>query len=57
MRHFLSVADLSADERARYDHYAGEVERVHAHNAHKYTVGSPAVHLDVYPRAVPGGWT
>jgi NAD+ synthetase len=32
------------------------VERIHRHNAHKYRVGSPAVHLDVLPRGVPGGW-
>jgi NAD+ synthetase len=32
------------------------VERLHRTNAHKYVVGSPAVHLDVLPRGVPGGW-
>jgi NAD+ synthetase len=32
------------------------VERQHAANRHKYAVGSPAVHLDVMPRGVPGGW-
>ncbi len=32
------------------------VDRLHAQNAHKYRVGSPAVHLDVLPRGVPGGW-
>lgn len=32
------------------------VERLHAQNRHKYAVGSPAVHLDVLPRGVPGGW-
>lgn len=32
------------------------VERLHRTNAHKYAVGSPAVHLDVLPRGVPGGW-
>jgi len=32
------------------------VARLHLVNAHKYAVGSPAVHLDVMPRAVPGGW-
>lgn len=33
------------------------IERQHSVNAHKYKVGSPAVHLDVLPRGVPGGWT
>lgn len=32
------------------------VEKIHAYNAHKYLVGSPAIHLDVYESAVPGGW-
>jgi NAD+ synthetase len=41
-------ADLVHADRA--------VERLHRVNAHKYAVGSPAVHLDVLPRAVPGGW-
>jgi NAD+ synthetase len=35
---------------------AAAVEARHAVNAHKYRVGSPAVHLDVLPRGVPGGW-
>ena len=50
------LAELDPGERQRYADYAAAIERLHAHNAHKYTVGSPAVHLDVYPRAVPGGW-
>ena len=36
---------------------AAAVQRHHQMNAHKYAVGSPAVHLDVLPRGVPGGWT
>jgi len=32
------------------------IERQCARNAHKYRVGNPAVHLDVLPRGVPGGW-
>lgn len=51
------VQDLSPPEQARYTQYAGAIEALHKHNAHKYRVGSPAVHLDVYPRAVPGGWS
>lgn len=31
------------------------IEAQHAKNAHKYRVGSPAIALDVFPRAVPGG--
>lgn len=32
------------------------VEKIHAYNAHKYLVGSPAIHLDVHESSVPGGW-
>ena len=32
------------------------IERKHAENRHKYAAGDPAVHLDVMPRGVPGGW-
>ena len=32
------------------------IERKHAENRHKYVAGDPAVHLDVMPRGVPGGW-
>jgi NAD+ synthetase len=35
---------------------ATALEALHRTNAHKYAVGSPAVHLDVLPRGVPGGW-
>jgi NAD+ synthetase len=38
------------------EHAAPAVERKHAENRHKYTAGDPAVHLDVMPRAIPGGW-
>lgn len=44
---------LSAQERV----WAGNIEALHQTNAHKYRVGSPAVHLDVCPRYVPGGWS
>lgn len=30
--------------------------RLHAHNAHKYRSGDPAVHLCLLPRGCPGGW-
>lgn len=51
------LATLDEDALATYKIYAQAVEQLHRHNAHKYKVGSPAVHLDVYPRAVPGGWS
>jgi NAD+ synthetase len=36
--------------------WASAIEALHNVNAHKYRVGSPAIHLDVYERSVPGGW-
>ena len=51
----IAVADRLTDGDALVA--ASEaVDRLHRHNAHKYAVGSPAVHLDVLPRGVPGGW-
>lgn len=46
------------DQQALSEFYrwSTAIEALHVKNAHKYRVGSPAVHLDVYARAVPGGW-
>lgn len=33
------------------------IEDLHKQNKHKYMVGSPAVHFDVMPRYVLGGWS
>ncbi len=33
------------------------IEKLHQINIHKYIVGSPAVHFDIFPRYVPGGWS
>ena len=37
--------------------YAENILKLHTQNAHKYLVGSPAVHFDVMTRYVPGGWS
>jgi NAD+ synthetase len=50
------MARWSTDEKAQYERFAANLENLHRYNAHKYIVGSPAVHLDLYPSAVPGGW-
>ncbi len=50
------LARLSPAARAQLDEGAARLERRHQGNAHKYIAGSPAVFLDVMPRAVPGGW-
>jgi NAD+ synthetase len=50
------IDGLSEAEDALWRRYTAAIEAHHRHNAHKYQVGSPAVHLDVYDRGVPGGW-
>ena len=51
-----SLAFPSASEQAQWDKYYLRVEQLHRENKHKYMGGSPALHFDVWPRAVPGGW-
>lgn len=65
---YTSLLALSLEKREKVispwsekakNHYAecvGKLEKLHRHNAHKYKVGSPALHLDIYESAVPGGW-
>lgn len=36
---------------------AEAIEKLHQVNLHKYLVGSPAVHFDIFPRHIPGGWS
>ena len=50
-----ALLDDPAEQR-QWQTFVDAIEDHHRRNAHKYRVGSPAVHLDVYPRAVPGGW-
>ncbi len=50
------VRSWSEEARHVYLHYVSMMEALHAQNLHKYLGGNPSVHLDVYPRAVPGGW-
>jgi NAD+ synthetase len=40
----------------QFDTLAERLEKLHTYNLHKYLGQSPAVHLNVYPSAVPGGW-
>ncbi len=46
----------STEAQAQYHRLSNNLEALHGYNAHKYLVGSPAVHLNVMPSAVPGGW-
>ncbi|MBI5516794.1 MAG: NAD(+) synthase [Deltaproteobacteria bacterium] len=50
------VTRWSPEARARWRQADGLLTERHRRNAHKYLGDSPAVHLDVYPRALPGGW-
>jgi NAD+ synthetase len=53
-----SVAAALADptEAAALVAATDAADALHSENAHKYRVGSPAVHLDVLPRGVLSGW-
>lgn len=39
-----------------WENIEGNLENLHSYNAHKYTVRSPAIHLDLMESQVPGGW-
>lgn len=54
----LRLKELGRDTHhaARHAAHHAAIERQHAANRHKYAAGHPAVHLDVFPRGVPGGW-
>ncbi|MDX2389244.1 NAD(+) synthase [Streptomyces sp. DK15] len=43
--------------RIEFAELAKRLESLHAFNAHKYVAGSQAVHINVLPSAVPGGWS
>ncbi len=51
------LGTLGDEARAQFEAMRARLEDLHGYNAHKYLGGSPAIHLDVYERAVPGGWT
>ena len=53
----IDISTLLKSEQELYRTYSEAIEQQHRKNTHKYWVGSPAVHLDIMPRGVPGGWT
>jgi NAD+ synthetase len=53
---FLRLRELGLDSSPLEPRAIAAIQRHHALNRHKYRVGNPAVHLDVMPRGVPGGW-
>lgn len=50
------IESLSAEAREQFNYFSHNLENLHAYNKHKYLVGSPAVHLDLYENKVPGAW-
>ncbi len=50
------LGDWSVEALRQYHDLSANLEALHRYNAHKYLVGSPAVHLNVLESAVPGGW-
>lgn len=53
----LLVDALPASSKKIFNHLAANVQDLHRYNAHKYRVGSPAVHLDVLESGVKDGWS
>ena len=49
-------ARWSLEDRQVWEQAQASLEALHRYNAHKYNVGSPAVHLDLMDSAMPGGW-
>lgn len=50
------VAGFDKVASEQFAELSTRLEKLHIYNKHKYSVGLPAIHLDVYPRLVPGGW-
>jgi NAD+ synthetase len=48
--------EFNSESKDQFDFFAKNLEALHSYNKHKYLVGSPAVHLDIYDGKTPGGW-
>lgn len=55
-RRAAAESTWDAATRTEFTRFADALDELHTVNAHKYLVGSPAVHLDLYDSTVPGGW-
>lgn len=49
-------ASVSEDGIRDFQTYTINLKNLHKYNSHKYNSGSPAVHLDIMPSGVKGGW-
>lgn len=56
----LFGTDYDSVELYMTNRFSGEnadnLEKLHNYNKHKYFIGSPAVHLDIFESGVEGGW-
>ena len=50
------LGNLNKKSKQQFDKQSKCLEKMHTYNLHKYLGKSPSVHLDIYQRAVPGGW-
>lgn len=50
------IAPLSTDDKNTLKLACNNLEQLHRYNAHKYLSGSQAVHLDIFPTNIKGGW-
>jgi NAD+ synthase (glutamine-hydrolysing) len=50
------IASLDDESKEQFLFYTNNLENLHKYNRHKYLVGSPAVHLDLYDSSVKDGW-
>jgi NAD+ synthetase len=50
-------AAWDAEAREAFEYHAAAVEHAHRVNHHKYIAPGGAIHFDVMPRHVPGGWS
>lgn len=52
----IKQAIIDRELGGRWIEYRDNLNRMHEYNAHKYLGKSPAVHLDIMPCGVMGGW-
>ncbi len=50
------LKSLNKKSKQQFGKLSKRLEKMHTYNLHKYLGKSPSIHLDVYQRAVPGGW-
>lgn len=51
------VKKWTSKAKKQYKVLEKRLEALHSYNLHKYLGQSPSVHLDIYERLFPGGWT